>query len=94
MDIAATGSDAGDSVVLRVVNRSSQVQPLVIQLESFRPQASSAKVTSMAGPLDASNSADNPHRVRPEHRAVKHRLPEKAARIEVAPCSYTVLEFN
>ena len=43
LDIAATGSEAGDSVILRVVNRSAQVQPLVIQLESFRPKQSVAK---------------------------------------------------
>jgi len=91
LDIAATRSEDGRTVVLKIVNLEGQDLPVAIDLGAGAA-FTRARVACLAGPLDGANSPDAPRRIVPlEHdrscdgRAYEHVLPGH---------SFTILQFT
>ena len=90
LDVVATRSPEGKTLVLTVVNQGSQAHAAIIDLGAFAPQ-SQAIVQTLVGGLNDVNSADAPQHVAP------HRSTEAVSGSQVihtfAPFSITTIQF-
>lgn len=90
----ATCSEDGRALVLKVVNTGEHAQPVTIQLGGFMPRNTTARVTELAAPLHATNTADAPERVKPHAFDWRHPAGEQGSIFELAPRSFTVIRFE
>jgi len=94
LDVTATCSDDGKTLVLQVVNLDKKPTLARLHLEGFTPVKPTAAVEELAGPLDATNSADNPERIRPRKAEWRHEIKDERARYAFPPYSFTVLRWE
>jgi len=94
LDVVATGKEEGSSVVVRIVNRSGEPQGIGLDLVNWRPGSDQATIVSLDAPPDAHNTAEQPYRVIPRQRIVKHHLPHSPANMTVEPHSFTTIRFE
>ena len=94
LDVSAKRSDDGRTLVLQVVNSTSQAIPAPIHLAGFVPQASVAQVTELSGALDARNTAAHPSAIVPQSHPWKHALKNGDTSYTFPPYSITVLRWE
>jgi alpha-L-arabinofuranosidase len=95
LDLNAVRSEDGRTLVLRVVNPSARPVDARIRLDGFVPAAAHALVETLSGPLDATNTADAPDRVKPRVEQWNHGLDRGSESARVfPPHSFSVLRFE
>jgi hypothetical protein len=90
----AKRGDDGKSLVVQVVNWGDDPRAVRIEIAGFSPSSPSAKVEQLAGPLDASNTTDQPERIKPTRSDWRHGMKDGRASITLPPRSFTVLQFE
>jgi alpha-L-arabinofuranosidase len=94
LDITATKSHDGKSIILQVVNRDSTPRPATIQLDHFTPTKPTADVEQLVGHLTARNTADNPEQITPKKTTWPHTLKDGAATYTFPPYSFSIIRFE
>jgi len=92
LDVTATRSEDGRTVVLKVVNLEGEAVPARIVFEGFAPRSTTALVSVLAGALDARNSPEEPEKIVPREAAIE-ASPE-GFRPVFPPHSFTVIRFE
>jgi hypothetical protein len=92
LDALATLSADGKTLVLQVTNPGDQPISATINLSGFALAAPQMKVTELAGPLAAVNTAQNPQNIVP-HEAGKN-YNRHVASFSFHPHSFTVIVFR
>ncbi len=92
VDVTATRSENGDTLVLKLVNVADKPRRCDIRLEHFGPLEPTAKVQTLRGALSDVNTPEQPERI----RSVESTLDHAADRFEyeAPPYSYTVLRMK
>ena len=90
LDVTAERSPDGKMLVLRIVNIGDAPVPATVILDGFATTESSAKVITLAAPLSATNTADQPDAVVPKETQLplKHGEPLSCT---FPPYSFTVV---
>ena len=94
LDVTATRSADGATLVLQVANLGAGPRSSRIDLEGFTPSKPSATVEELAGPLDATNTSEDPTRITPRQAEWRHAMPAGPARYTFPPHSFTILRFE
>ena len=90
---AKRGED-GKTLVVQVVNWGDQPRAVGIEVEGFTPSSATATVEQLAGPLDASNTAEAPERIKPTRSEWRHAMEKGRAAYTFPPRSFTVLRLE
>jgi len=92
LDLTATRDEAGNELVLKVVNVGKAIRRTDIGLDGFGPVDPEAEVAMLAGALDDVNGPEGPERIKP----VRSTFPAAAAqfRYEFPAQSYTVMRLK
>jgi hypothetical protein len=93
LDVCATKSEDGKTLVLQVVNANATELTLPLRISGFTPVRPVAQVQTLSGPLDARNSAANPNSIKPTIIQWKHGLKDGETAVTFAPRSFTVIRF-
>ncbi|MCC9600704.1 DUF1080 domain-containing protein [Stieleria sp. JC731] len=94
LDVVATTSKDGQSVVIRLVNRGQTALPVDLNISGLKPQKSDAKIVTLAAELNAHNTADNPNHVQPQKRKVAIDARSASTRFELPPYSYSTVRVQ
>jgi alpha-L-arabinofuranosidase len=94
VDVTATRSEDGKTVVLRVVNLDENPRSARIHIDGFLPSKPLAVAEELVAPLQAANTAAAPERVKPGRVEWRHRMKDGEARYQFAPHSFTMLRFE
>jgi hypothetical protein len=94
LDVLATRSEDGKTVVLQVVNTASQPTTATLRLDGFTPSRASARVEELAGPLDAVNTAQTPNRIVSKAIQWRHKFKNGAASYQFPALSFTVIRLD
>jgi alpha-L-arabinofuranosidase len=92
LDVTATRSEDGRSVVLKLVNLEGSAVKASIEVAGFGPSSPTARVTVLSGELAGRNTPDEPERIVPRERMIRAagaRWP-----LELEPHSFTVVEIE
>ncbi len=93
LDVTATRSADGTTLVVQVANVGGQPRPCRIRVEGFTPSKPTARVEELTGPLDAVNTTREPARI--ATRQAEWRLDAKdGGGYTFPPYSFTVLRFE
>ncbi|HEY3854210.1 MAG TPA: alpha-L-arabinofuranosidase C-terminal domain-containing protein [Verrucomicrobiae bacterium] len=65
LDVTAKRSEDGKHLVLQVVNFSDQPIATALSISGFKASEPVEKIETLAGPLDARNTADDPDQIKP-----------------------------
>jgi len=94
LDVSAKRSEDGKTLVLQVVNVSDQPTTAALDLVGFVPHRPVAKVLTMAGPLEARNTADQPDSIEPLLTEWRPGAQEGRDAYTFAAHSFTVITFS
>ena len=94
LDVVAKRSVDGKTLVLQVVNIGGKAASPVIHITGFVPEKVFARATTLAGPLDAVNTADKPEAVIPKQTEWTHKIKEGRTNYRFPPYSFTVLRLE
>jgi len=95
LDVTAVKSEDGKTVVLRVVNTTTEPRACEIRLENFKSTKNEAQVEELAAPMNATNTATDPTRVKPRSLTWNHgQKLGQAATYTFPPSSFTVLRIE
>ncbi len=94
LDVIATRSDAGDELILRVVNVDIEPMPATIDIKGFTPSEPTARVTVLAGEPDDVNTADDPQNVTPQETDWQHDFADGNINATFAPYSLTIIRLR
>jgi hypothetical protein len=94
LDLSAKRSEDGKTLVLQVVNFSDQKAASVLIFEGFAPEEPFAQVQTLAGPLDARNTAENPELIEPSSIEWRHGLQDGRASYTFPADSFTVIRLR
>jgi hypothetical protein len=93
IDAVARASDDGRTLTLQVTNISDRPQPATLRLAGFTPSGP-AELTEITGPLDAVNTAADPHRIAPKQRPWAAEFHEGLASYTFPPHSFTIFYWQ
>jgi hypothetical protein len=93
LDVCATKSEDGKTLVLQVVNADAKEVTLPIRISGFIPARRVARVQTLSGPLDARNSAANPDSIKPSVMEWNHGLEEGETSVTFAGRSFTIIRL-
>jgi alpha-L-arabinofuranosidase len=96
LDITATKSEDGKSLILHVVNTSAAPISTKLSLQDFSPRQPSARIEAMAAAPSAVNTPANPTQIQPRASTWAHRIQGGAASAayEFPAHSFTILRFE
>jgi hypothetical protein len=94
LDVTATRSDDGQTLVLRVVNPSDKDVSALIHLAGFAPRQPEAQVSELAGSLRAVNTAAKPNAIVSQSHVWRQAIKGGNAKYTFAPYSITVIRFE
>ncbi|MBI5383535.1 MAG: DUF1080 domain-containing protein [Verrucomicrobia bacterium] len=94
LDVTAKRSEDGKTLVLQVVNVGDRPTPTAIRLNGFVPRKPAALVAHLSAPLDARNTAQQPHLVTPKQTEWQHGCIDGNSHHTFAPRSFTTLKFE
>jgi alpha-L-arabinofuranosidase len=94
LDVNATLSKDGQTLVLKAVNPSDKAVPAEIHLAGYAPEKQMARVAELSGPLDARNTAAQPKAIVPQERAWQHGLKDGKASYNFPPRSVTIIKWE
>ncbi len=92
LDVLATRSDDGSTLVLKVVNLSDKPHRAKIDIAGTAGTATDAEATTLTGTLAELNPPENPGKIRPTHSHFNHTDPH--ADLEFPAYSYTILKLE
>ena len=92
LDVTATRSEDGRTLVLKVVNSSANSHRAGLQLGDFTPVATPADIWTLSGDLHAVNSVDAPEHIRAIHSQLA--IPGAQFAYTFPPYSYTILRLQ
>ena len=93
LDVCATKSDDGKTLVLQIVNARSNPVTLPLQISGFVPERPVAKITTLQGELNARNTVGNPQAIKPTTTEWKHDLQNGETSVTFPRYSFTVIRF-
>lgn len=93
LDVSATKSEDGKTLVLKVVNFADHSITVSLRIRGFHPVRTVARVKTLAAPLDSRNTASNPKAVTPALANWKHGLEEGDTTWTFPALSFTVIEL-
>jgi hypothetical protein len=94
LSINAKRSDDGKTLVLQAVNWDDQPRPTRIVIDGFTPSKPNATVETLAGPLEAANTAAEPDRVKPHSSDWVHELLGGKSAYVFPPRSITMIRLE
>jgi alpha-L-arabinofuranosidase len=94
LDVSATRSEDGRTVVLQVVNTGREARPVKLQLSGFTPTRPSVRVEELSGALNSHNTATAPDQCRTSYKYWQPAYTAGAATYICPPYSFTVLRFE
>jgi hypothetical protein len=94
LDVTATRSADGATLVLQVANLGAEPRASRIVLEDFTPSGRTAKLEELAGPLDATNTLAEPTRIEPRRAEWRPAWKDGAVQYTFPPHSFTILRFE
>ena len=94
LSVNAKRSDDGKTLVLQVVNWDDAPRPTRLELGGFRPSRPTATVETLAGPMEAANTADEPDRIKPIRSEWAHAMQAGRASYTFAPRSITLIRLE
>jgi hypothetical protein len=94
LDVSAKRSENGKTLVLQVVNPTDQPLATALHLSGFVPLQPTARVETLAGDLDARNTADAPERIKTVVTEWPHAIKNGQAPYTFPARSFTVLKFQ
>lgn len=92
LDVTATKSDDGNTMVLHVINTKPTASPTVIDLKGFDNRKPSVKVYTLADDLKAENTPALPEKTSTKETVLS--LPGNSVQYNFPAHSYTILRFN
>jgi alpha-L-arabinofuranosidase len=93
IDVSATRSADGKTLVLQIVNLGEKAVVLPLKISGFDPAVSRGQVWTLEGPLDANNPADNPEAIKPLKTEWKGGSLEGGPAITFPARSFTVIRL-
>jgi hypothetical protein len=93
LDVCATKSEDGKTLILQVVNANANEVTLPLKISGFIPATRSARVQTLSGALDARNTAANPDSIKPTIVQWKHGLEHGETTVTFAAHSFTIIRF-
>lgn len=93
LDVSATKSEDGKTLVLQVVNAGEKPLTLPLKISGFTPAKPVAQVLTLEGPLDASNTASSPEAVKPAASEWRHGLENGGTTVTFPGHSFTVIRL-
>jgi len=93
LDVSATKSADGKTLVLQVVNVGEAAATVRLKISGFVPEMSVAQVLTLAGALAAQNTATTPAAILPEATQWKHGLKNGETRVTFPARSFTVIRL-
>lgn len=94
VETTATLSEDGRILVLSVVNVSAREVPVRLELSGFKPAKNTALVTTLAGPLEARNTAREPEAIIPRAELWPVKNGTNRLRRVFPPHSITILQMR
>jgi hypothetical protein len=92
LDVTATRSAAGDSIVLKVVNLSAKPRVTSVKIDGIAAVARRAKTVTLTGDLRAINTSDEPRRIAPVEAAIDNASTQFD--YTFPSYSYTIIELR
>jgi hypothetical protein len=93
LDVTATKSEDGKTLVLQVVNVSENPLTLPLKISGFTPVNSMAQMLTLNGPLDATNSSSASEAIKPTASKWKRDLKDGATGMTFPGHSFTVIRL-
>jgi hypothetical protein len=94
LDVTATRSEDGATLVLQVLNASGDPVPARIVIAGFTPAGPTAEAVQLVGRPDDTNTAAEPSRIVPETKPDALRLRDGNADYTFPGGSFTILRFH
>ena len=94
LDLLATISDDGQTLVLQAINPTDRYVTSQIELTGFVPRQATARGLELSGPLAATNTAVQPVAIVPQQRQWKHSLGTRPTTYTFPPTSITMLRLE
>jgi len=94
LDVVATRSEDGKTLVLQVVNPGDAAVSTRIAISGFRIRKPEAGVTCLSGAMEASNTAERPDAIMPTKKQWPHKLEAGPANYEFPAHSATTLRLE
>ena len=94
LDVTATRSEDGGTLVLQVLNASGDPVPARIFIAGFTPAEPTAEAVQLVGRPDETNTAEAPARIVPETKPDALRLRDGNANYTFPGGSFTILRFR
>ena len=93
LDVCATKSGDGKTLVLQVVNSGAEPVTLPLKISGFAPGKSMARVLTLVGPLDSGNTAVAPEAIKPLATEWRHGLKDGGTMVTFPGHSFSVIKF-
>jgi alpha-L-arabinofuranosidase len=93
IDVTATKSEDGKTLVLQIVNLGARAVTLPLKISGFIPAKPKAQILTLAGPLDAVNTADHLESIKPVTTEWKHGLKDGETAVTLPAHSFTVIRL-
>ena len=94
LDVTATRDEAGNALVLQVVNVSGQAVTAALTLERFVPRHATARRTVLAGDWNGINTPEEPERIRPVEERWTHGLKGGVTSCSFPAHSFSIIRFE
>ena len=93
VDVSATKSEDGKTLVLQIVNIGEKAAALPLKISGFDPSKRAGQMLTLEGSLDAHNTADNPEAIRSVKTEWKRGLEEGETIVTFPAHSFTVIRL-
>jgi Alpha-L-arabinofuranosidase C-terminal domain len=93
IDVSATRSEDGKTLVLQVVNIGEKAAVLPLKISGFDPSKRTGQVLTLEGSLDAHNTADNTEAIKPVKTEWKRGLEDSETIVTFPAHSFTVIRL-
>ena len=93
LDVCATRSEDGRSLVLQAVNTTDDPMTLPLAISGFTPLKCVAQVSTLEGALDVRNAGSTPEIIKPSTQDWKHGLMDARRTITLPARSFTVIRW-
>jgi hypothetical protein len=93
LDVSATKSADGKTLVLQIVNLGAEPMKLPLEISGFVPQKSEALMLTLEGSLDADNPASTPRTIQPISTKLKCGLENGQTTVTLPPRSFSIIRL-
>lgn len=93
LNVCATRSEDGKTLVLQIVNAGEKEVNLPLKISGFNPTGPIGRVQTLAGALNAQNTAGNPQSIKPTIVEWRHDLEHGGTRFTVPGYSFTIIRL-